>query len=570
MDKRRMAHYHRISVRGRSTLSGLVNDRLPRWLLGILAAALVACAVAAPSHAQDGAPRWRAVFVDTFNSRIGSPDDVSVVISRAAAMQANVLYVQVRRRGDAFYLDASEPAPENVAIDGGFDPLGELIAKARAAGIEVHALVTLGPVWHLSTAPTDPRHVFIRHGFSGGRLVEGAENWLTRTLQPDGNGTSMEGYRFGNDYWLDFGHPAVATYVVDLVTRLVQRYPVDGVRLDALHYPEAPAGSASIGYNAVSVARFQARSGQAGVPGQDDARWSEWRREQITALTRRLTLAALAVRPSLVVSVSAAAGGAPQGDFRGTVAYARQFQDWFRWAADGSVDIVVPQVYRPEHVTTGADEFTGWMAWLATAPPARPFVIGLGAYQNALEGTMRQARVALEAAGQSGGVTFFSLAANNAPVVNNPLSQPAGRDTPQRPFEDFAAALRTGRTTSGQVVDPGSPPLFQVAVPRPATPWKDTVGHLLGVLEDAGGTPVDGAQVRLEAAARTSGPDNVVSDGSGVFAVPAVAPGAYRMQVVTSAGSAFTSDCSVEIGARSVARITLTIDAARPGVATCR
>jgi hypothetical protein len=61
-----------------------------------------------------------------------------------------------------------------------------------------------------------------------------------------------------------------------------------------------------------------------------------------------------------------------------------------------------------------------------------------------------------------------------------------------------------------------------------------------------------------------------VSDGSGVFAVPAVAPGAYRMQVVTSAGSAFTSDCSVEIGARSVARITLTIDAARPGVATCR
>ncbi|BCS33156.1 hypothetical protein TBR22_A23830 [Luteitalea sp. TBR-22] len=566
-----MAHYHRISVRGRSTLSGLLNDRLPRWLTGLLAVTLAVCAVSAPSYAQDAVPRWRAAFVDTFNSRVGSPEDVSLVVSRAAAMHANVLYVQVRRRGDAFYLDSGEPAPENVAIDPGFDPLGDIIAKARTAGIEVHALVTLGPVWHLSTAPSDPRHVFIRHGFNGGRLVEGAENWLTRTLQPDGNGTSMEGYRFGNDYWLDFGHPAAATYVVDLVTALVQRYPVDGLRIDALHYPEAPSGSASIGYNAVSVARFRARTGQTGLPGQDDAAWSDWRREQISALTRRVALAALAVRPSLVVSVSANASGAPpQGDSRGTVAYGRVFQDWFRWAADGSVDVIVPQVYRQEHVTSGADEFTGWLTWLATAQPARPFVIGLGAYQNSLEGTMRQARGALDAAGPSGGITFFSLAANNAPVVNNPLSQPVGRDTPQRPVEDFASALRTGRTTSGQVVDPGQPPLFLVPVPRPATPWKDTVGHVLGTLEDGTGAPVDGAQVRLDAAGRTSGPSDVVSDGSGVFAAPAVAPGAYRLQVVTASGSAFTSDCTIEVGARNVTRITLAVDAARPGVAICR
>jgi hypothetical protein len=93
------------------------------------------------------------------------------------------------------------------------------------------------------------------------------ENWLTRTLQADGNGTSMEGYRFGSDYWLDFGHPAAVNYVVDLVTRLVERYPVDGIRLDAVQYPEAPNGTASIGYNAVAVARFQARTGQPGVPG---------------------------------------------------------------------------------------------------------------------------------------------------------------------------------------------------------------------------------------------------------------------------------------------------------------
>ena len=55
------------------------------------------------------------------------------------------------------------------------------------------------------------------------------------------------------------------------------------------------------------------------------------------------------------------------------------------------------------------------------------FVIGLGAYQNSLEGLLRQARVGLAAAGPQGGVSFFSLAATNAPVVDNPLSLPAGR-----------------------------------------------------------------------------------------------------------------------------------------------
>jgi uncharacterized lipoprotein YddW (UPF0748 family) len=565
-----MASYHRISVRVHSTLLRHVGDLLPRIGGRVLAAMLAVGTAAGAAYAQDASPRWRAVFVDTFNTRIGTPDDVALTITRASAMHANVLFVQVRRRGDAFYLDGSEPAPEGVTIDGGFDPLGEIIGRARAAGIEVHALVTLGPIWHLSTAPSDSRHVFARHGFNGSRPVEGAENWLTRTLMTDGNGSSMDGYRLGNDYWLDFGHPAAATYVVDLVTRLVERYPVDGVYLDAVQYPEAPAGSASIGYNAMALARFQTRTGQAGLPGQDDARWSDWRREQISALTRRLAVSVLAVRPSLVVSVSGVATGAAPGDYRGTVAYARTFQDWFAWAGDGSVDVIVPHVYRPEHVVNTADEFAAWTTWLRDNRGGRPFVMGLGAYQNSLEGLMRQTRTALGAASEQGGVTFFSLAATNAPVVNNPLSIPAGRDTPQRPFEDVASALRTGRTTSGQVVDQGQPPLFALTVPRAATPWKDTIGHVLGLVEDAAGTPVDGAQVRLDASGRSVGPADVVSDGSGVFAVPAVSPGTYRLHFVSPTGGAFTSDCTIEVSARSVARITLTLDAARVGVASCR
>ena len=124
-----MAPYHRISVRVQATLPGHSRDRFPQLIRRLVACLLLVCAVAAPSSAQDAAPRWRAVFVDTFNSRIGTADDVATVVARAVAWNVNVLYVQVRRRGDAFYLDGSEPAPEGVTIDGGFDPLGELLRR---------------------------------------------------------------------------------------------------------------------------------------------------------------------------------------------------------------------------------------------------------------------------------------------------------------------------------------------------------------------------------------------------------------------------------------------------------
>ena len=112
--------------------------------------------------------------------------------------------------------------------------------------------------------------------------------------------------------------------------------------------------------------------------------------------------------------------------------------------------------------------------------------------------------------------------------------------------------------------------MFAVPVPRPATPWKATVGHVLGRLEDATGVAVDGAQVRLDASGRSSGPDDVVSDGAGVFAAPAVAPGSYRIQLVSPRGGAYTSDCTIDVSAQTVTRITLTVDAARTGVASCR
>jgi hypothetical protein len=76
--------------------------------------------------------------------------------------------------------------------------------------------------------------------------------------------------------------------------------------------------------------------------------------------------------------------------------------------------------------------------------------------------------------------------------------------------------------------------------------------------------------VRLDANGRTGGPDDVVSDGTGVFATPAVTPGTYRLHLVSPSGSAYVSDCAIDVAARGVTRVTLAVDASRAGVAACK
>lgn len=119
---------------------------------------------------------------------------------------------------------------------------------------------TLGP-------PTNPNHVFNLHGGynpATQQIVTGPNNWLTRSLIPDGTGgITFQGHRFGSDFWLDFGHEEAAAYSVDVLMQLVNNYDIDGLHLDRIRYPEftvsgqTPSTGTNIGYNPRSIERFQ-------------------------------------------------------------------------------------------------------------------------------------------------------------------------------------------------------------------------------------------------------------------------------------------------------------------------
>src|SRR5687767_15989395 len=80
----------------------------PRRALALVALLVLAAAAPATSSAQ-ARTEYRAFWVDTFNTLLDNHTQVLDVISRAKQAKANAIFVQVRRRGDSWYLDSLEP-----------------------------------------------------------------------------------------------------------------------------------------------------------------------------------------------------------------------------------------------------------------------------------------------------------------------------------------------------------------------------------------------------------------------------------------------------------------------------
>ena len=551
-----------------------------RWIIAAAAVILIA-AVGRAREQSEPLQQYRAFWVDTFNTSLNNPADIGRVVQNAADAGANAIFAQVRRHGDSWYIDSLEPPPDGVAIAPGFDPLADLLLQAHRRGIEVHAFVIVCSFWNSAARPTDPRHVFNRHGLDpGGQPYAGRDNWLTRTLLPDAGTTiRVGGHQIGTDFWMEAGHPDAAAYTVDVLRHLVERYDIDGLHLDRIRYPEisisgqTPATGANIGYNETSVRRFQQRYGldpNGPPPSPGDSLWSQWRRDQGTQLVRRIYLTTIAIRPRLKISAALIAfGGGPttESSWTSAEAYWRVYQDWRAWTEEGILDLAIPMDYKTEHTAAGITMFDQWVQWTRNHQYNRLGLIGLGAFLNGVEGTIRQTRRALEesAGRRSGGVVFFSMAVSSAAVAANPFSSPANQNTPVRSFSEFASAVSTN--------------VFAGPASIPELPWKTRAGHLMGFVRDAQGAAIDGATVMavgrrpidrpgpMLAQGRPFG--QITADGNGFYGLVDLTPADYRIVVDVPGAGRFVSGCAVGVAAGEVATLSVTIDPRRPSVAIC-
>ena len=540
--------------------------------------------------------QYRAFWVDTFNTSLNNHNDVLSVVNNVKLAKCNAVFVQVRRRADSWYFNSLEPMGDRTPFEPGFDPLADLIKESHANGIEVHAFVIIGAIWNSdpkTRLPENPRHVFNQHGFNQatGKLYEGRDNWLTRSLLPDDNNIAYGGHRLNGDFWIDLGHPDAASYTFSVLMHLVRNYDIDGLHLDRIRYPEllaqgqSAATGASIGYNSTSVARFQRRyliPSNSPPPAPNDQRWAQWRRDQVTNFVRRVYLNALAIKPWVKISaalITYGSGPSNENDWENADCYWRVYQDWRAWTEEGILDCAIPMDYRRDHQTSQVGVFDSWMEWAKNHKYDRTVMIGVGGFINSIEGVIRQARRAVgpSAAGNWGsGVAFFSFAHTNVAVPGNSLATPSGQSTPARPFTELASALTTGKSADGtqdyedKKVNPTA--VFAESVPTPSFPWKRSpqVGHIMGVVKNRYGEVIDTGEVTMtrvdEGEKPVRGRLNVTTatDGNGFYGGVDLAPGRYRVTVMPVGEPPYISSCLVTVVEGAVSNFDIVIDRSTP------
>ena len=436
-------------------------------------------------------PELRAFWVDGFNDGYKTPQQCEAMMANLRRMHCNAVFVQMRKRADAYYSSSYEPW----ALD---DP---------------DHFDALAYVCKLAHAPGQPRiavHAWINACAVGGNK---SPDSLTKR-HPDWFSTSDGGVDYDNESTkIDPGNPDAADWTFRVYMDVARHYPVDGIHLDFIRYGGTGKSVGHWGYNPVSVARFNARYGLSGQPAWNDPRWQAWRREQVTALVRRISVTAASIRPDLMVSAATICWGAPPADDAEyeakSASYTEVFAPWRDWIRDGLLDMNCPMTYfdmvkRPQY-------WTGWSEFVKTHQYGRISAMGVGAWMNTIPNTISQVadtRMPDSDGRPAGGAVLFSY---------------AGTDTTNHVERQYSEDLYQALTAPG---------LWDSDAPPPAMPWKShpASGSVAGVVLKTDLTPVDGAVVTVRSL--DGGPERTATaDGNGFYAAPGLPPGRYSVSL---------------------------------------
>jgi uncharacterized lipoprotein YddW (UPF0748 family) len=109
---------------------------------------------------------FRGLWVDAFGPGLFTTNEVGRLVAEYRRRNFNAVFVEMRRRGDAFYLpQPPNPDPRTTVLAGGFDALAEVIRQCHTGQprIEVHCWLVSHFIWAWKKPPPQPGHVFNLH-----------------------------------------------------------------------------------------------------------------------------------------------------------------------------------------------------------------------------------------------------------------------------------------------------------------------------------------------------------------------------------------------------------------------
>src|SRR5712691_8947171 len=365
--------------------------------IALLLCALVAvlAAHAVPVRATGSSDEVRALWVR--RASLESADAIRKMVASAATAGFNTLFVQAID-------DAAVAAPS-------FDPIGETISQAHAAGLRVHAWIDVMCVTTPGELPFGRNHVVYQHPewLMVPRAIA-AELLAIDTHSPDYLGRLARWTRSNTDridgLYISPLQPEAASHVAEIVRDLVRQYAVDGVYFDHVQYP-----TADFDYSGKSVGVFRDfMRGQLPLterqridtietidpfayPNELPEDWRLFRQSQLTALIARLRSTVKAARPAAIVSAAVTSDA--------IVAERDNLQDWRTWLENGFIDALCP-------MASGADatQLAAQIAQVHALAGSRPVWAGIGANRLSQRETLDDIGIARRAGAQ--GIILFS------------------------------------------------------------------------------------------------------------------------------------------------------------------
>ncbi|RPJ66147.1 MAG: hypothetical protein EHM24_21480, partial [Acidobacteria bacterium] len=343
-------------------------------------------------------PEVRALWVA--RTSLTSPAAVTSMVEAARAGGFNTLLVQVRGRGDAYFSDGLEPRAAALAGQPeSFDPLAATLTLAHRLRLRVHAWVNVNLVSSAVDLPADRSHVVFRR-----------PEWLMVPRPLAREMVLLEPrsllYLEKLTRWMRSQSSEVeGLYVspvpeesqdrtVSVLADLVARYPIDGLHLDYVRYPndDFDYGRESLlafradvldALDDAARARYQRAVG-TDLVGWTEAfpeRWRTFRRDRLTTLVARVRQSARVRRPGMTISAAVYPDAAE--------ATTRRLQDWRGWLDRGLLDVVCPMAY-----ATDVTGFTEQMAAARQGAGGSPMWAGIGAYRLSPSQTIENIHVA--------------------------------------------------------------------------------------------------------------------------------------------------------------------------------
>jgi uncharacterized lipoprotein YddW (UPF0748 family) len=378
-------------------------------VLGPLVLALGLFAAGVSAVDARAAEEVRALWVTRLT--LSTPDKIVALVDAARAGGFNTLIVQVRGRGDAYYDSTFDPRATELAARPDFDPLAEVLARAKPAGLSVHAWINANLVSSAADLPASRQHVIYRH-----------PEWLMvpRDLAADMSAIDPRSPEYlgrlarwtrarldeVEGLYASPVHPAAAAHVAGVAAEIVSNYDVDGLHLDYARFPNASFdySRGALRQFKQSLAPFLSPAERVRVDAQElvdptayanmfPERWQAFRQSRITSLVMRVRTAVKAANPDIVLSAAVVPDLA--------TATGSRMQDWRTWLDQSLVDVLCPMAY-----TQDLDLFSEQISLARDFAGDRPIWAGVGAYRMSAAATVQHIEAARRA--RAAGVVLFS------------------------------------------------------------------------------------------------------------------------------------------------------------------